>query len=544
MFSTCLLFSLSNNRGRARAGSRPIDLDDLTARLQHVSGARQALSEPPSLHTVDTEKDTSESSPSLRSRETTASLLDEEEEYRRVLKHETKFYNTIIREGGQPSHSASLGRDILDDPGELREILLYWQRDNGDAEGRRVWWVFGSQFCRWKDFREYQRTNRDQGRFPTYNNTVERSLARHGFTRPFKLDEDPERQDKLTTWIEYLDYEFWLYDKDMRIVKRLQPQYDAAWNQLVDAQVLRTFETEEFICDVDSAFQRGREEERAEKAVEASRLGVTTAERAISDPRRSHLSEQALRQRLATAESKLDAANKSLKSIKRRNDLVHEFLEKVKLPSVSYVSAKEDAEWRSILLRWILQQIPIIERQLNHAKVAENTSAGEDAGVKRTSKRDRADESTEGRQAKRQRRDGEISNCRTRASTAEERESQPDRGRSDFPNQGRGAKVTISSQSTSLSARNTSDATSNEEPVASRVPATQELGATLARSARARSLRYSAPKKTILAVQIPPKVILEEKARVTKAGRRARKSGNLSAPRRSTRVGKPPDRFQ
>lgn len=440
MFSIYLFISLSNNRGRARAGCRSIDLDDLTARLQHVSSARQALSEPPSLHAVDIEKDTSESTPSLRSRETTASLLEEEEEYRCDLKHETKFYDTLIREGGQPSHSASLGRDILDDPGELREILSYWQRDNGDAEGRRVWWVFGSQLCRWKDFREYQRTNRDQGRFPIYNNTVERSLARHGFTRPFKLDEDPERQDKLTTWIEYLDYEYWLYDKDMRIVKRLQPQYDAAWKELVDSQVLRPFETEEFICDVDSAFQRGSEEERAEKAVEATRVGVASAERAISDPRRSHLSQQALQQRLATAESKLDAANKSLESIKRRNDLVHEFLETVKLPLVSYVSRKDDAEWRSILLRWILQQIPIIERELNHAKVAENDLGGKDAGVKRTSKRDRADESSEGRQAKRQRQDGEISNCRTRASTAKERESQLEHSCLDFANQGRAAK--------------------------------------------------------------------------------------------------------
>ena len=136
--------SLSDNRGRARAGSRPIDLDDLTARLQHVSGARLALSKPPSLHVVDIENGTTESTPSLRSRETTASLLDEEEEYRRDLKHEMKFYNTLVREGGQPSHSASLGRDILEDPGELREIVSYWQRDNGDAEGSRVWWVFGS----------------------------------------------------------------------------------------------------------------------------------------------------------------------------------------------------------------------------------------------------------------------------------------------------------------------------------------------------------------------------------------------------------------
>ena len=112
----------------------------------------------------------------------------------------------------------------------------------------------------------------------------------------------------------------------------------------------------------------------------------------------------------------------------------------MKLPPVSYVSAKDDAAWRSILLRWILQQIPIIECELNHVKVAENDSAGRYVGVKRTSKRDRDDESSEGRQAKRQRQDGEILNCRARTPTAKEPESQLERSPRDFAIQGRAIK--------------------------------------------------------------------------------------------------------
>lgn len=44
-------------------------------------------------------------------------------------------------------------------------------------------------------------------------------LARHGFTRPFQLDEDAARQDKMTTWIEYLGYEYWWYDYYAGIAK-------------------------------------------------------------------------------------------------------------------------------------------------------------------------------------------------------------------------------------------------------------------------------------------------------------------------------------
>jgi hypothetical protein len=71
--------------------------------------------------------------------------MDDEESYRYDLERETEYYNTLIREGGRPSHPVSLGRDVLEDPGEYREILSYWQLVNHDAEGR-VWRVFGAQW--------------------------------------------------------------------------------------------------------------------------------------------------------------------------------------------------------------------------------------------------------------------------------------------------------------------------------------------------------------------------------------------------------------
>ena len=79
----------------------------------------------------------------------------------------------------------------------------------------------------WREFREYQQHRKDD-RFPKYVELVKRSLTRHGFTRSFELSADLKQQNKLNTWIEYLDYEHWLYDKDMKNVKRRQPQYDEA----------------------------------------------------------------------------------------------------------------------------------------------------------------------------------------------------------------------------------------------------------------------------------------------------------------------------
>ena len=492
--------------------------------------------------------------PYLRSRETTESI-DEEEDYRRDLADETEYYNTLIREGGRPSHLVSLGRDVLENPGEYREILSYWQLVNNDAEGR-VWRVFASQRSNWRDFCRWQRRNREEGRFPKYVEGVKGGLAEHGFTRSFQLEEDPERQDKLTTWIEYLDFEYWWYDKEMRFVKRHQPRYDEAWKKLVDSQVLRPSETEEFICNIESAFQHASEEDQAEKAVESAKSAVMSAQKAMTDPRRSGLSQREPRQRLAAAQSRLDTAVKSLESIKRRDDLVSEFTKRTK----NYQIAKENAERRSILLRWILQQVHLIELELNTAKVAENDSNRQNGG-RRRSKRNRADESNEERVSKRQRQDGEskpISDRRTRASTAKERESQLKRSCDDSINEGEASKPPKqpkrNDQSNSLSPHKTSDVadpTSIGEALSIQTPATEVSGATwatAAKSTKAHSTRHSAPKKARSEANTSAKVVLDRKALVVKRGRGG-KSSNLSTlgpspRRRSARMRRPPEMLQ
>ena len=119
------------------AQSRPIDLDDLTTRLEQIPDNREA---PPR-------------SPSLASTED----LGEEEYYRLRPGEQTEYYNTLIREGGRPSHPVSLGRDILEDPGEYREILSYWQLHNHDAENRK-WEVFDHRCANGKDFSNINET--------------------------------------------------------------------------------------------------------------------------------------------------------------------------------------------------------------------------------------------------------------------------------------------------------------------------------------------------------------------------------------------------
>jgi hypothetical protein len=338
-----------------------------------------------------------------------------------------EYCDTLVKEGGRPSHPVNLGRGIIENPGEYREILSYWQTHSGD------WQVFQAQMGTWREFRRWQRKNREDGRFAKYAEDVKVGLAEHGFTRLFQLAEDPERQDKLTTWIEYLDYEYWWYDRDMRILKLRRPEYDEAWKKLVESRVLRPFETEEFICGSESVYLHVGEEERAERAVKSAKSVVQSAQKLMTDRQESEFSVSQPQKRLAAAQSRLDASLETLRLIKRRNKLVVEFIERTGKDRPvsgglrpSYLTIKKRIEDRRKLLRWILDQVPLIELELNPAQGTGDNFTTQDG--KRRSKRARPEESSEERVLKRQRQKVEenaILDCGTRTPISQECESQP-----------------------------------------------------------------------------------------------------------------------
>ena len=69
----------------------------------------------------------------------------------------------------------------------------------------------------------------------------------------------------MATWIEFLNYEYWKYDRSAGVVNRRQSRYDEAWKKLVDASVLKPFETEESLWAFGFGFQLKSEEIEAEK---------------------------------------------------------------------------------------------------------------------------------------------------------------------------------------------------------------------------------------------------------------------------------------
>ncbi|KAL2256262.1 hypothetical protein VTK26DRAFT_1919 [Humicola hyalothermophila] len=238
------------------------------------------------------------------------------------------------------------------------------------------------EYYRYCEYFYWLREDHGRSGFPEYVAEAKRRLIKHGFTRTFQLDKDPVRQDKLTTWIEYLNYEYSWYDRYERSIKRLQPKYDKAWKQLVDSGVLRPGETEETLRTTESSLRRQGEEDQAGKAVAsaeaAAKAAVLETEKAKTG--RSRFTKQERIQRLEAAHSKLVAAKEALKTTKRRGDLITEFIR----GTWDYREAKRGLHRQRLLLQWILEQVPLIEAELNEPKVAEGGSRAR-RGAKRSS---------------------------------------------------------------------------------------------------------------------------------------------------------------
>ena len=269
-----------------------------------------------------------------------------------------------MKNGDGPENQEYLGDSVYD--GTEASWEREWQQRKKESDERTLY-VRG--YTPWWKFVKCEGRAVDGEDFPEYVEALKERLARHGFMRTFQLDEDPARQDKLTTWIEYLGYEYWWYDQST-ISERNQQRLDEAWKQLVDSKVLKPGETEKNLFSLATNVQRASEEERAEKVMQSAMLAVLSVEKAVSKSQKSRLSPQQLQERLMTAQSTLEAARKRHELIDRRNNLISEFFHQTEYT----LSAKRDADRHRKLLRWVIQQFPLIEVELNASNVARNHS--------------------------------------------------------------------------------------------------------------------------------------------------------------------------
>ena len=83
--------------------------------------------------------------------------------------------------------------------------------------------------------------------FESYCSMAEKRLQSHGFTRRFRFSEDPDKQDKWTTWVEYLNYIYWETDRNAALMRSVRPEFRRAIGDLLldrEEEELQSFETD------------------------------------------------------------------------------------------------------------------------------------------------------------------------------------------------------------------------------------------------------------------------------------------------------------
>lgn len=347
---------------------------------------------------------------------------DEEDERADRIINEAEAYRDLLKDSGRPVYPISHLERVSRKPEEHCEMLQpFW---GYPRDPRCPWLVFKRQLRRWRDFRKWQIDNRgledDDGGFPAYTakmktlyardgyteglakietdptylnsgwendrrvrrwqrhhqrekgcngflgyvDAVKRRLARHGFTRPFQLLEDPQRQDALTTWIEYLVFEYWWLDRHQDSVNRLEPDHNERWQQMVDLKVLKPHETKDFIRTTPSSMERGRERDQAwtmkvAAEAEAKRLRLRTP----ADLERICMSKEEHVRVLQAAKEKAAVAQERYESTKRRVDIITLFIR----ATFDYQDAKKNAACHTALVQWVADQIPLIEAELRRS---------------------------------------------------------------------------------------------------------------------------------------------------------------------------------
>ncbi|KAI9676090.1 MAG: hypothetical protein M1817_000833 [Caeruleum heppii] len=321
----------------------------------------------------------------------------------------TGDYQELIQDGGRPICRIESLFDSLAAPGASCDALRPWLDDPGSSSrDQDIQAVYSRQLARWWDFRKWQwNTHGIHGdgafsafleasksryerigaydrvsdprfesevrwqwaqkpvsrrwSFPTYTAVVRRKLAPHHFVRTFRLKKNPRHQDQWSTWLEYLVYEYLLFERLNDFVESEERRHSQAWERLLEAMPL-------------SARQRRESLDKPGN----SHLTEATINLDVSQPsntRQRHSSRQtaALKEQLAAARADAAAIKTTLE------DFIRE--------TAPYRRAKESADRQRRRVNWVVEEARVMEAEM---KAEEKAERSHQRGLSKTSGRGEA----------------------------------------------------------------------------------------------------------------------------------------------------------
>jgi hypothetical protein len=283
-------------------------------------------------------------------------VLSPGEKHTNGIECEKAFHDSLIKAGGRPWYPRELIDQVAKDPANYTELLKYWKQDPSGPQ-KEEWMVFERQSERWNQFRRYQlRVRRNSDTFEEYRVRCTKCLSSYPVNTPLHMKQDLTGQDTLSQWLEYLCFEL-SECETYSWYKRYQHQYKSAWQTLNDSKVLRSHETRDQIEDDEYMSTDDNERANLRQAVEVGSSNVLLAERDFLNP---SMKGPLAQRKLFEAQAELDSAIRAFDLFQHRKDMIKEY----KRATNTYRDARRGARRHQILLRWVWQQMLLIQKEL------------------------------------------------------------------------------------------------------------------------------------------------------------------------------------
>ncbi|WZH48738.1 uncharacterized protein QYS62_009920 [Fusarium acuminatum] len=278
------------------------------------------------------------------------------EKYTSGIECEKSFHDSLTKAGGRPWYSRELIDQVAKDPANYTELLKYWKQDPSGPQ-KEEWMVFERQLERWNQFRRYQlRVRRNSDTFEEYRVRCTKCLSDYSIKTPLHMKQDSTDQNPLSQWLEYLCFEL-SECETYSWYKRYHQQYKSAWQTLYDSKVLRSHETRDQIEDDEYMSADDHERTNLRQAVEVGSSNILLAERDLLNP---SMKRPLAQRKLFEAQAELDSAIKAFDLFQDRKDMIKEY----RRTTNAYREARRGARRHQILLRWVWQQMLLIEKEL------------------------------------------------------------------------------------------------------------------------------------------------------------------------------------
>ncbi|KAH7325038.1 hypothetical protein B0I35DRAFT_425469 [Stachybotrys elegans] len=240
--------------------------------------------------------------------------------------------------------------DLFDDGGRLREHdRTRWYSSQLEPEVER----YVERFC-------LLREDQGEGGFPGYMDEVQRRMAKHGFTRTFELDKDPGRQDRVTTWVEYIAYEYSWCDRYQRPADEACAGVDETWKTLVASGMgngVDRLDSVYPLCTNVYPLDDAHEDlEGAQKAVQGHYTWTMQKEKRV----KSKLADEESKQASAATQSRIAELKEELRSFEQAYHLIQRFESYAEdyRENLELLASHRSLAW------WALGQLPLVEAEV------------------------------------------------------------------------------------------------------------------------------------------------------------------------------------